>query len=147
MRTLHTFATVCVLAAAALLPACSSSDDDSPGGGAGAPGAAGATSGGDATKGAKVWSDQVCGSCHGEDAKGDLAPNITPSVTAGIGSWTYQQFHDAVRSGLDTDGTMLCLLMSRYDTSMITEAQMADLYAYVKTKPVSDVMKQGSYCP
>jgi len=134
LRILHSFATICLFGAAlaAALPACSSdpAPADDPVG-----------------RGAKVWSDQICGSCHGEDAKGKEGPNITMSKTAGIGNWTYQQFHDAVRLAKDTDGTNLCVFMASFTEGEISEAQMKDLYAYVQSKPISDVVNKGTYCP
>ena len=165
LRTLHSFATICVLSAAvaALLPACSSDPEPVPpgtagaagapavvagapgAGSAGAPAAAGAT--GDPTKGAAVWTAQACASCHAETAAGREGPNITMSVTAGIGAWTYQQFHDAVRLAKDTDGTDLCPLMQKFPETSISEAGMLDLYAFIKTKPISDVANEGTYKP
>lgn len=163
MRTLHGFATVCVFAAAtaALLPACSSDGSDSNGaagaaptagasgsaagaagaGTAGAP-AAGAT--GDATKGSALYSTQ-CASCHGVGAVGNQGPNITMSMTAGIGSWTYQNFHDAVRLAKDKDGSDLCIFMSKFAEKDVSEAGMQDLWAYLKSLPISDVKNEGSF--
>ena len=141
MRTWHDFAIICLWgpALAALLPACGSTD---------------APAETPESRGATVWKDQICASCHGEDAKGLHGPNITMSISAGIGSWTYQQVSDAVHLGKNKDGTDLCLLMTRFPvtdttcpTCTISEAEMQDLYAYLKTKPVSDVMNQGDYCP
>lgn len=162
LRTLHSFATVCVISAAiaALLPACGSSDDPTPGGTAGAgsvAGASGSTAGatntagasnagtGDATKGKAVYTTGACNTCHADDGKGSQGPNITPSKTAGIGSWTYQQFHDAMRTGKAEDGTQLCTLMPLFAEKDISEASMQDLWAYVKSFPVSDVEQKGSY--
>jgi len=104
---------------------------------------------GDPAKGAAVWSNTLiaCGSCHAETAAGQYGPNITFSKTAGIGNWTLAQFSAAVRSGKDIDGTDLCLQMTRFPASMINDAAMADLYAYIKTKPVSDVPEKGQFCP
>ena len=77
---------------------------------------------GDATKGATVYSTN-CVSCHSADAAGKEGPNITMSMTAGIGSWTYQQFHDAVRLGKDKDGTQLCPFMTPFpETSTISRS-------------------------
>jgi cytochrome c553 len=159
---LHSFATICVLSAAvaALLPACSSTDDPVTGGAgasaAGAPaatagaagaGTAGAATAGDPTKGSAVYTSQACGSCHGTDAKGSHAPNITFSKTAGIGAWTYQQFSDAMRVGKGADGQMLCLTMSKYTAAEITDPSLQDLYAYLGSLPISDTPLQGDYCP
>jgi cytochrome c553 len=163
---LHSFATICVFGAAiaASLPACSSSDPETGGsaGGAAKAGASGAgapaTAGsngvagapatvGDATKGAAVWTSQACASCHGENAAGNFGSNITMSMTAGIGAWSFQQFSDAMRLGKRPDGSMLCDTMSRFAVKDISDAGMADLHAYIKTKPVSDVPNKGTYCP
>ena len=157
MRTLYSFATICVFGAlSALLPACGSSDDSKPSGAAGSGNTAGSSAAGsgntagsapvgDATKGSAVYQSQVCGSCHGGDAEGGNGPNITMSKTAGIGNWTYQQFHDAVRKAVDEDGKPLCALMASYAESDISEASMADLYAFIKSKPVNDTVNKGTY--
>lgn len=134
MRILHSFATICLFGAAvaAVLPACSSDP---------------ATGDDAVSRGAKVWADQACDTCHGSNAQGKEGPNITMSKTAGIGAWTYQQFHDAVRLAKDKDGTDLCVFMTKFPESEITEAGMQDLYAFIGSKPVSDVVNKGSYCP
>jgi len=75
-------------------------------------------------------------------------PNITLSKTAGIGNWTFAQFSAAVRSGKDEDGTDLCASMTRFSASVIDDAAMADLYAYIKTKPINDTVASGMlFCP
>jgi len=125
-------------AAFTVLPACGSTTDDPPANNGGASGAP------DATKGAAVYSSN-CVSCHNTDAAGKEGPNITMSVTAGIGSWTFEQFTAAVRTGKDKDGkTQLCPLMTMFPE--INDASMKDLYAYIKSKPISDVVNKGSYC-
>jgi len=148
-------------AGTALLPACASSDDPTPGGGAsnaGAPNAgasnagasnagapsAGASNTGNAAKGSPIYASE-CAGCHGPEAKGREGPNITISMTAGIGSWTYQQFRDAVRLGKDTDGTQMCFLMTPRAEEAVPEANMPDLFAYIRSLPISDVVELGSY--
>lgn len=100
----------------------------------------------DATKGAKHYAD-LCASCHGPDAAGNQGPNITMSVTNGIGSWTAQQFHDAVRLGKDKDGTALCSFMTIFLPSDVDDQGITDIYAYLNTKPKVEVPNKGSYCP
>jgi len=102
---------------------------------------------GDPAKGKVAYESFVCASCHDVDGKGTHGPNITPSLTAGIGTWSYQNFHDAVRSGKDKDGSALCLIMTPVPEKDLSEASMLDLYAYVKSFPVNDTAHQGEYCP
>jgi hypothetical protein len=108
---------------------------------------AGGSSVGSVANGATVWAKEACATCHGESAAGLYAPNITFSTTAGIGTWTEPQFRDAVRLGKDPRGVDLCMSMTRYSASEINDAAMADLYAYLRSKPTSDVKMQGSLCP
>ena len=137
MRTLPSFATICLLgtALAALLPACSSDAEPTP------------TD--PVAKGEAIWlnKDVDCGSCHGPDAKGLYGPNITNSMTAGIGGWTLAQFTGAVRNGVDEKGVALCASMTTFTAAEINDAQMSDLFAYIKSKPVSDVPNTGTFCP
>ena len=54
-------------------------------------------------------------------------------------------------SAKDKDGTELCPLMTDVPGNVtpraLSEAQIADLYAYIKSKPISDVPNKGTYCP
>ena len=166
MKALSRFALVCTLGAAlaALTSACGSSDDPAPTGAAGAAaagapataGAAGSASAGapaalvgDATKGATLYANTIlsCNSCHGANGQGELGPNITLSTTAGIGSWTYAQFHDAVRLAKDKDGTKLCAQMVAFEEKYASEQDIADIYAFLKSKPAVDTVQRGTYCP
>ena len=135
--------------AATLLPACGGTDDPAPGGAAGAgPGSCSTTAegGGDATKGATLYSTQ-CATCHNADASGKEAPNITLSTTAGIGSWTYAQFYNAVRNAKDKDGTDLCVFMSKFEPKDVSDCGAQDIYAFIKSKPVNNTVNKGTYCP
>jgi len=166
LKKLHGLATIFLFNAAlvVLATACSGSDEPTQPGAAGSSSSGGsatsggssssggsATSGGsssttgDATKGATVWSTNACGSCHAETAAGAIGPNITFSKTAGIGNWTLAQFTAAVRSGKNIDGTELCGSMTRF--AAISDASMADLYAYIQAKPISEKVERGSVCP
>lgn len=165
MRTSHSFALVCVFGAAfaALLPACGSSDEPAPSGGAGATAQGGSSSAaggstaaggsaaivGDPAKGAAIWTNSQigCPACHADSAAGLLGPNITFSKTAGIGNWTLAQFSAAVRDGKDIDGSSLCASMTKFPSSQINDQGMADLFAYLGTKPISDTPEKGSACP
>lgn len=72
---------------------------------------------------------------------------MTRSRSAGIGDWSYTQFHDAVRLGKAPDGSTLCALMARFSPNDISDQGMPDLYAYLRTKPIVDVVNTGSFCP
>lgn len=85
-----------------------------------------------------------CTSCHTSDPKhpfaGGLAfnlpigtiysPNITPDVKDGIGSYTLQDFDNAVRYGVRKDGKSLYPAMPYPDYSIIKEEDIEALYAY-----------------
>ena len=85
-----------------------------------------------------------CGACHSVAGKpafsGGLAiesdlgtiysTNITPDKTHGIGSYSEQQFSDAVRKGVLPDGTRLYPAMPYPDYAKISDADMHALYAY-----------------
>ena len=167
MRTLHSFFTVCVLGASlvALISACGSTDNGT-GGSAGAAtagagashsaGAAGTAAAGaagaapmltgDATRGQALYSKMEigCNGCHAPNGEGKEGPNITNSSTAGIGMWTYQEFHDAVRSQKKRGGGMLGQAMVPFTEMDVNEQGLADIYSWLKTKS-SDVVVRGSF--
>lgn len=97
-------------------------------------------------KGTTLYSSQ-CSSCHGPDASGNQGPNITMSTTAGIGSWTYGQFYNAVRSAKNKDGTALCPFMTAFTTKDVSDCGAQDIYAFLKSKPANNTVNKGSYCP
>jgi len=104
---------------------------------------------GDATRGATLFKSEavICNSCHGENGEGNQGPNITKSVAGGIGSWTYAQFHDAVRLAKDKDGADLCAFMVAVPEKDLSEQGIADVYAFLQSKPAVDVPNKGMYCP
>lgn len=87
-----------------------------------------------------------CGACHREPQTGGpayaggyviaspmgdiVAPNITPSKTAGIGNWSFQDFDRAMRKGERPDGQKLYPAMPYTDYQGINDADMHALYAY-----------------
>lgn len=99
---------------------------------------------GNAMNGQALYTQRGCNGCHGVNAEGSASgPNITGNAMAGIGTWTQDQFSKAVREGIDDDGTMLCTTMPR--TPSLTATQLADLFAFVKSKD-SAVVQKGP-CP
>jgi hypothetical protein len=102
--------------------------------------------GGDATKGSTLYGN-ICLTCHGSNAEGTGGPNITMSMTAGIGSWTYAQFYQAGRNATNKDGRPLCVFMTPVKTTDASDCGVQDIYAYLKTKPNIDTVNFGTYCP
>jgi cytochrome c2 len=144
------------------LPACGSTDNAAGGpSSAGAPSSAGnpsstgssGTPTGSAANGATLFMSQslACNTCHADDASGGIGPNISGSTTAGIGSWTYSDFHNAVRLGEDKSGTKkLCFLMiaipatpSTAGGPSVSDQGIADIYAFLQTKK-NDTVNHGT---
>jgi mono/diheme cytochrome c family protein len=59
-----------------------------------------------------------------------VSTNITPSKQFGIGSYTEQQFADAVRRGIRPDGANLYPAMPYTSYNLLTDADIHALYAY-----------------
>jgi mono/diheme cytochrome c family protein len=91
-----------------------------------------------------------CASCHGGEGgagapAGGLgldtpfgtfrAPNITPDPVYGIGRWSLGDFHRAMRSGIAPDGHYLFPVFPYTSFTNLTDQDIADLYAYLKTGP------------
>ncbi len=88
-----------------------------------------------------------CTSCHsragGDPFSGGVpfktdfgtlySTNITPDRNAGIGEWTEPQFVRAMREGLDEKGEHLYPAFPYPEFSKVTDADLADLFAYLKT--------------
>ena len=109
---------------------------------------------GDAKRGEYVFHAGGCAACHTDTKnKGPLlaggagittpfgtffAPNITPDKTHGIGAWTEADFHKAMRRGLSPGGTPFYPVFPYTSFTKITDADIADLWAYLRTVPPSD---------
>jgi D-sorbitol dehydrogenase (acceptor) len=97
-------------------------------------------------RGADVARAGDCAACHrAPDAGGKpyvggyavaspmgniVAPNITPSTTAGIGEWTFADFDRAMRKGISRKGTHLYPAMPFTEYQGISDPDMHALYAY-----------------
>lgn len=70
--------------------------------------------------------------------------NITPSKTAGIGSYTSEQFARAVRDGVTPNGTHLYPAMPYTSYAKMTDADVAELYHYFmhEVQPVDATTKK-----
>jgi mono/diheme cytochrome c family protein len=102
-------------------------------------------------RGAYLFAAADCASCH-TDAKNSgkplaggralatpfgtfYGPNITPDPKYGIGDWTEAQFHRALREGIAPGRTHLFPVFPFPSFTGLTDGDIADLYAYLKTQP------------
>lgn len=111
---------------------------------------------GDAKHGEQVFWAGGCASCHAAPgSSGDarmvlagghelvspfgtfVAPNISPSAQ-GIGNWTLGQFANAMLEGVAPDGSHLYPSFPYTSYTRMVPQDVADLYAFMKTLPVSD---------
>jgi mono/diheme cytochrome c family protein len=103
------------------------------------------TTPGDPVQGQSAYGTQ-CSICHGATGQGGLGPNITASVTAGVGSWAQADFEKAVRQGVGKDGQPLCPSMTRYSASTLSDSDLKNIYAYLRTV-TNDAVNAGIGCP
>lgn len=80
---------------------------------------------------------------------GDIyATNITPDKTAGIGSYSYEDFEKAVRQGIAKDGHALYPAMPYPSYAKMTDADIHSLYDYfMKEVPPSAVKNKENDIP
>jgi mono/diheme cytochrome c family protein len=106
---------------------------------------------GDARRGAYVFAAGDCENCHTDKkAKGAFlaggppmvtdfgtffAPNITPDRKTGLGGWSYEDFHRAMREGRGRGGELLYPVFPFPAFTGMTDQDIADLWAYLKTAP------------
>jgi mono/diheme cytochrome c family protein len=90
-----------------------------------------------------------CASCHttadGKPFAGGVvfetsfgkiySTNITPDAQAGIGNWTEQQFRQALREGVRTNGEHLYPAFPYTSFTKITDDDAGALFAYLKSVP------------
>jgi mono/diheme cytochrome c family protein len=90
-----------------------------------------------------------CGACHtapgGKLMAGGLAfqtpfgtihsTNITSDAQTGIGKWTVAQFQQALRQGIDADGSHLYPVFPYTSFTNVTNEDAASIFAYLKTLP------------
>ncbi len=90
-----------------------------------------------------------CMGCHtargGEDFAGGhrlgtdfgtfFTPNITPDVETGIGDWTRQEFHDAMRHGRRPDGSALYPACPYTSFTQMSDEDIDALHAYLASRP------------
>ncbi len=94
----------------------------------------------------------ACVNCHGADLSGSAAtlpgtsiyaPNLTPDVATGLGSWSDDDVANAMRAGVDNEGHVLCSAMPRFDT--LSDSAARELVAYLRSIPaVSHAPHEGA---
>ena len=109
---------------------------------------------GDAGRGETVYWAAGCASCHAADGDTErlllaggrrfvtpfgtfVSPNISPGPE-GLGGWTLTQFADAVLKGTSPDGAHYYPAFPYASYARMTDADVADLWAFLGTLPVSD---------
>ncbi len=115
---------------------------------------------GDAARGAAVFLAAGCASCHaapGAEGAAELvlsggqafatafgtfyAPNISPAPE-GIGGWTLRDFASAVTRGVSPEGAHYYPAFPYAAYQNADLADIADLYAYMRTLPPSDAVSR-----
>lgn len=108
---------------------------------------------GDAKRGEYLSKAAGCLGCHTEEKKGAVnyaggrglktpfgifyGPNITPHPQAGIGKWSEADFMQALRYGKRPDGANYFPAFPYPSFTGMTDADMRDLWAYLRTLPAS----------
>lgn len=64
-------------------------------------------------------------------------PNITPDSNAGIGGWSEADFRRSLRDGVRADGAHLFPAFPYPSFTLITDSDVRDLWAYLRTLPPS----------
>lgn len=104
-----------------------------------------------AERGAYLFLAGGCAGCHTDvKAKGPTlaggrelktpfgifyGPNITPDPVHGLGKWTEADFRRAMREGVRPDGAYFFPVFPYPSFTAISDADLGDLWAYLKTVP------------
>ena len=113
---------------------------------------------GDAKRGQYLAAAGGCMACHTEDKKDAVpyaggralktpfgtfyGPNITPDPQVGIGNWTEENFIRAIRHGERPDGADYFPAFPYPSFTRITDADLHDLWAYLRTLKPSNRASQ-----
>jgi mono/diheme cytochrome c family protein len=119
---------------------------------------ASASAPGDARRGEYLAKAGGCLGCHTEDTQDAVpytggralktpfgtfhGPNITPHRQAGIGSWTEADFIRAMRHGRRPDGANYFPAFPYSSFTKISDNDLRDLWAYLRTLPASSRASQ-----
>jgi len=103
-----------------------------------------------AKKGAKGEDKKLLGGGHELDTPAGVfvTPNISPDPEAGIGGWSLAEFANAMLNGVSPDGTHYYPSFPYASYARMTEKDVADLFAYLKTlTPVSQPNQRHDLSP
>ncbi|GGR87035.1 c-type cytochrome [Deinococcus sedimenti] len=92
--------------------------------------AAAAETQGDASAGEKTYAAVGCAGCHGANGQGVVGPSLV--AANGPKDWTLAEFTTALREG-KTPEKELAATMPRFTDAQITDSDIANLQAYIKT--------------
>lgn len=117
-------------------------------------GAVAALSGGDLHRGERIFNAGGCVSCHSRPGSGAatrlqlaggvrlstpfgvfVAPNISQHPDDGIGGWSLEDFANALTRGVSPEGRHYYPAFPYSSYARMRPADVADLYAYLKTLP------------
>jgi mono/diheme cytochrome c family protein len=113
---------------------------------------------GDPTRGAYLATIMDCQGCHSgrlPDGRIDPAahltggslgfelpglgifypPNLTPDAATGLGAWSEAEVTTAIREGIRPDGRILAPIMPWESYRVLTDGDVADLVAYLRSLP------------
>ena len=68
-----------------------------------------------------------------------VTPNISPDTVAGIGNWTMAEFANAMLAGVAPDGSHYFPSFPYGSYARMSDTDIADLFAFMKTLPASAV--------
>ncbi len=87
-----------------------------------------------------------CTGCHGKDLAGGIveAPGTPPSANltpAGIGTWTEEDFFNALRKGLRPDNSGIDPFMPWASTARMTDDEIRAVWLYLRSVPAKETPK------
>lgn len=99
----------------------------------------------DLRNGEQLFHAASCAACHGEDLGGGLelntrfgtfrAPNISPDIATGIGSWTVAEFINAMLQGVSPEGRHYYPAFPYASYARMQAQDVADLKAFIDSRP------------
>lgn len=75
------------------------------------------------------------GTRYGSDRAAVFAPNITPDIETGIGTWSKQQIIDAIRRGIRPDGSHISPPMPQEAYKAMSDEDAEAIALYLKSVP------------